>query len=68
MILGWFFILGRAIVLAMTLNAVVYERIGSLSMFIFALPLLRALAARSARVARVFGIDHSDRDDKSASA
>jgi uncharacterized BrkB/YihY/UPF0761 family membrane protein len=31
-ILGWFFILGRVMVLAMTLNAVVYERLGSLCM------------------------------------
>ena len=33
--LGWFFILGRAMVLAMVLNAVTYERFGSISQFAF---------------------------------
>ncbi len=41
--LGWFFIIGRTIVLAMSINAVVYERFGSISQFVFSLPLLRAL-------------------------
>ena len=35
--LGWFFILGRAIVLAMAVNAVIYERFGSISQFVFSL-------------------------------
>ena len=41
--LGWFFIIGRTIVLAMAINAVVYERFGSISQFVFSLPVLRAL-------------------------
>lgn len=53
--LGWFFILGRAIVLSMTLNAVVLERFGSISDALFALPILRALPRRSPRLARFFG-------------
>ena len=44
--LGWFFILGRAIVLAMAINAVIYERFGSISQFVFSLPVLRALPRR----------------------
>lgn len=35
--LGWFFILGRGIVLAMELNAVIYERYGSISKVVFSL-------------------------------
>ncbi len=41
--LGWFFIIGRTIVLAMAVNAVVYERFGSISQFVFSLPVLRVL-------------------------
>jgi hypothetical protein len=41
--LGWFFILGRAMVLAITVNAVIYERFGTISQAVFALPVLRAL-------------------------
>ena len=44
--LGWFFIVGRSIVLAMSINAVIYERFGSISQFVFSLPLLRALPRR----------------------
>lgn len=45
--LGWFFILGRAIVLGMTLDAVIYERFGSISGFVFSLPIVRLLPGRS---------------------
>ena len=44
--LGWFFIIGRTIVLAMAVNAVVYERFGSISQFVFSLPVLRVLPRR----------------------
>jgi len=54
--LGWFFILGRGTVLAMELNAVIYERYGSISQVLFSLPLLRVLARKSARVRRFFGL------------
>jgi uncharacterized BrkB/YihY/UPF0761 family membrane protein len=54
--LGWFFILGRAIVLAMELNAAIYERYGSISQVVFSLPFFRVLARKSARVRRFFGL------------
>ena len=55
--LGWFFILGRVIVIALALNAVVYERLGSISQFVFSLPVLRILPRRSAWIRRFFGLD-----------
>ncbi len=55
--LGWFFILGRVIVVAMALNAVVHERFGSISQFVVSLPLLRIVARRSAWIRRYFGLD-----------
>jgi uncharacterized BrkB/YihY/UPF0761 family membrane protein len=59
--LGWFFILGRAIIIAMELNAVIYDRYGSISQVIFSLPVLRILARRSPQVRRFFGLtDASD--------
>ena len=55
--LGWFFIMGRAVVLAMTLNAVVHERFGSISTFVFGLPVLRALPRRWAWFRRIFQLE-----------
>ena len=57
MTLGWFFILGRAIVIANALNAVVYERLGSLSEFVFSLPVFRSIARRSAWIRRFFDLE-----------
>jgi uncharacterized BrkB/YihY/UPF0761 family membrane protein len=54
--LGWFFILGRGIVLGMELNAAIYERYGSISQVVFSLPFFRILARKSARVRRFFGL------------
>jgi uncharacterized BrkB/YihY/UPF0761 family membrane protein len=54
--LGWFFILGRVIVLALVTDAIVYERFGSLSQVVFALPLLRVLPRRFPSVARFFDL------------
>jgi uncharacterized BrkB/YihY/UPF0761 family membrane protein len=54
--LGWFFILGRAIIIAMEVNAAIYDRYGSISQVVFSLPLLRTLARRSSRVRRFFGL------------
>jgi uncharacterized BrkB/YihY/UPF0761 family membrane protein len=59
--LGWFFILGRVLVLSITINAVVYERIGSVSIFLFGLPVLRVLPQRWPAVARLIGLDQHDR-------
>jgi uncharacterized BrkB/YihY/UPF0761 family membrane protein len=55
--LGWFFILGRSIVLALILDAVLYEQIGSVSKFVFALPVVRILPRRSERLRRYFALD-----------
>jgi uncharacterized BrkB/YihY/UPF0761 family membrane protein len=56
--LGWFFIIGRVIVFTNTLNAVVYERVGSVSQVVFELPVLRALPRRSPRLATYFNLAH----------
>src|SRR5215469_1459622 len=59
--LGWFFILGRAIIIAMELNAAIYDRLGSISRVAFSLPVLRTLARRSPHVRRFFDLtDASD--------
>ena len=58
-VLGWFFIIGRVIVLSMTLNAVLYERFGSITQLVFALPVLRALPRRSPKLRHFFGLDES---------
>jgi uncharacterized BrkB/YihY/UPF0761 family membrane protein len=55
--LGWFFIIGRAIVVAMELNPVVYERYGSISTLFFSLPVVRIIPRRSARVRRFFDLE-----------
>ena len=62
--LGWLFALGRAIVLGMVLNAVVFERLGSVSTLVFGLPLLRALPRRYASVRRYFGLEEPDHPDR----
>jgi uncharacterized BrkB/YihY/UPF0761 family membrane protein len=59
--LGWFFIIGRVVIIAMELNAVIYDRHGSISQVVFSLPVLRILARRSPQVRRFFGLtDASD--------
>jgi uncharacterized BrkB/YihY/UPF0761 family membrane protein len=56
-VLGWFFILGRVITLSMTVNAAVYERFGSISQFVFGLPVLRLLPRRWAWFRRFFQLE-----------
>ncbi len=59
--LGWFFILGRAVIIATELNVAIFDRYGSISQVVFSLPVLRTLARRSPRVRRFFGLtDASD--------
>jgi uncharacterized BrkB/YihY/UPF0761 family membrane protein len=55
--LGWFFFLGRAIALAMILNAVLYERVGSVSTLAFSLPVIRILPRKFPRLRRFFELD-----------
>jgi hypothetical protein len=54
--LAWFFILGRVVSFAMVLNPVIYKHHGSVSRFVFSLPLLRGLAGRSPRLRRFFDL------------
>jgi len=61
--LGWFFILGRSVVFSMTLDAVLYERIGSVSQFVFGLPLLRKLPASWPWLRRYFDLDSEPGSD-----
>jgi hypothetical protein len=44
-------------VLAMTLNAVIYERFGTISQAVFALPVLRVLPRKSRWIQRFFDLD-----------
>ena len=55
--LGWIYILGRVIAFSFSLNAVVFERIGSLSGIVFSVPGIRAIPRRYPRVARYFDLD-----------
>jgi membrane protein len=54
--LGWFFFLGRAIVIGTTLDAVIYERFGSISRLVFALPVVRVLPRKSAWIRSFFDL------------
>jgi uncharacterized BrkB/YihY/UPF0761 family membrane protein len=55
--LGWFFFVGRTAVFAISVNAVLYERFGSISQLIFGLPVVRILPRRSPRLRAFFGLD-----------
>ncbi|HET9610271.1 MAG TPA: YhjD/YihY/BrkB family envelope integrity protein, partial [Acidimicrobiales bacterium] len=55
--LGWFFFLGRAMVLAMVLDAVIHEHVGTISQAVFSLPVVRILPRRSAWIRRFFDLD-----------
>jgi membrane protein len=61
-VLGWFFIIGRVIVLAMAVNAVIYERFGSISQFVFSLPILRQLPRRFPKLRKPFGLEEDTPD------
>lgn len=55
--LAVFFVFGRVVVASLVLNAVVWERFGSIASFVFGLPGLRALPRRLPRLARFFGLE-----------
>jgi uncharacterized BrkB/YihY/UPF0761 family membrane protein len=55
--LGWFFFVARAMVFGMSIDAVIYERFGSISQFVFGLPLIRALPRKSAWIRRFFDLE-----------
>ena len=54
--LGWFFFVGRAMVLGMALDAVIYERFGSISQFVFSLPGMRVLPRKSNWIRKFFDL------------
>jgi uncharacterized BrkB/YihY/UPF0761 family membrane protein len=54
--LGWFFFVGRAMVLGMSLDAVLYERFGSISQFAFSLPGVRVLPRKSKWIREFFDL------------
>lgn len=56
--LGWIYILGRVIAFAFSLNAVVFEQVGSISGIVFSAPGIRAIPRHYPRVARYFDLDH----------
>jgi hypothetical protein len=56
-------LLGRAIILGMTLDAVIYEGFGSISQFVFSLPVARVLPRKSPWVRGFFDLQEQGRDD-----
>lgn len=56
-VVGWFFIVGRTLAIAFSLNAVVYEQWGSTSTFAFGLPGMRSIPRRFPPVARFFDLE-----------
>ena len=58
--LGWFFILGRVMMFSMSVDAVIYERFGSISQFVFSLPILRIIPRKSPRFRKLFGLENPD--------
>jgi uncharacterized BrkB/YihY/UPF0761 family membrane protein len=55
--LGWLFILARVMAASLVLNAVVYERLGSISELVFGLPVVRRIPRRYPKVARFFDLE-----------
>ncbi len=55
--LGWFFFLGRAVAFSFAVNAVIYERLGSVSTSVFGFPGLRAIPAKVPAVGRFFDLE-----------
>lgn len=55
--LGWFFFVGRALALGFAVNAVLHEEVGTVSTFVFGLPVLRGLPRRIPWIARFFDLD-----------
>jgi hypothetical protein len=60
--LGYMFVIGRLMAASLMLNAVVWERLGSVSGLVFSLPVLRRLPARSPRLASFFDLDRTSED------
>lgn len=56
-VLGNFFFIGRIMAASFVINAVTYERFGSLSQLVFGLPVLQRLPRRYPSLARYFSLD-----------
>jgi uncharacterized BrkB/YihY/UPF0761 family membrane protein len=56
--LGWFFFLGRVIAFSFAVNAVIYEQLGSVSTFVFGLPVIRQIPRRVPAIGRYFAVDY----------
>jgi uncharacterized BrkB/YihY/UPF0761 family membrane protein len=59
--LGYLFIIGRTMAATLVLNAVLYERLGSLSELVFSLPILRRIPERFPKVRVFFDLRPRDR-------
>jgi hypothetical protein len=62
--LGYLFLIGRLMVVTFVIDAVVFERVGSISRFVFGLPVVRALPRRYPVVDRFFDLSDTRRDDR----
>jgi hypothetical protein len=60
--LGYFFLIGRLMSASFVVNAIVYQRWGSISRVVFSAPGLRRLPARSAKLERFFDLATDDDD------
>lgn len=56
--LGYLFVIGRVMAGTVVLNAVIYEQIGSISVFVFELPGLQRLPVRFPGLRTYFDLDH----------
>jgi uncharacterized BrkB/YihY/UPF0761 family membrane protein len=54
--LGWFFFVGPAMVLGVALDAAVFERFGSVSRFVFRLPIVHRVPRRSTWIRNFFDL------------
>lgn len=57
--LGYMFLVGRLMASSLILDAVVFDRFGTVSDFVFSLPGLRVLPRRFPVIARYFDLDHT---------
>ena len=55
--LGYLFLIGRLMAVSFVVDAVLFEEVGSLSRFVFGLPVIRAIPRRYPIVARFFDLD-----------
>ena len=64
--LGWLFVIGRGMAFSLAVNAALFDRFGSVSQGLFALPVLGRLPPRSQFIRRHFGLDAAGRSVESS--